>query len=435
MSTKINTFYNPSYAVGSNSKGNVTRNITPDTSNAEIRHEESATVEISSDGMNNYNNSLLKSNGEKRLSSKAQNYLDSLRKQYGDYDFIIADRGDDYRGLLKQSSKEISVVLSSSELERMAKDEKYASEKLNRVSTITNMTQRIMQEEGFVSAFGKNTENGQTLDKIAVSLDDDGTLSLITDYEEITLKMYEKMKEMREQRAEQHKEEGEGGSKSNSVTRRQVDEQLREKGAVGLEVYRDVPRWVGTNDEITGYALDFYQDAREFDISVDIAMGNGSYSSIDSSDVLKKLQDKYDGYKKLISEQYTGEELEQEMLKLNDDYKAIIDNYVVKPMDRAVQNENAINKIKEMFMNMYNRSAERHGKDFANREFMGDLSVFAKPIAENKEELSGLRSMVDQLKSMFDELNDDSHDKAANLFDSLLKGLQSVAGRNRVVAA
>lgn len=218
------------------------------------------------------------------------------------------------------------------------------------------------------------------------------------------------------------------GSKIISATRRQVDEQLRENGAIGLEVYRDVPRWVGTNDEITGYALSFYQDAKIFKQSLD----NRDYSSIDSSDVLRKLQDRYDGYKKSISEQYTGEEQEKEMSKLNDDYKAIIDNYVVKPMDSAVENENAINKMRAKFMKMHTRSAERNGKDFANREFMGDLSVLAKPIAENEKELSGLRSMVDQLKSMFDNLNDDARDKTSNLFHSLLKGLQSVSGRNNI---
>ena len=286
MCTKINTSYNPVYAVNANSKGNTAGNIVPNTSNPAMWQEEPATVEISSDGLKIYNDS-------------------------------------------------------------MAKDLESA--------------------------------NGS-------------------------------------------------GSKIISQTRQQVDEQLRENGAVGLEVYRDVPRWVGTNDEITGYALSLYQDARKFMI----AMDNRDYSSIDSSDVMKKLQDIYDGQKKSISEQYAGEELEQEMSKLNDDYKAIIDNYVVKPMDRAVEHENALNKFRAKFMEMYKRSAERHGKAFANREFMGDLSVLAKPIAENEKELSGLRSMADQLKSMFDDLNDDTRDKTENLFDSLLKGLQSVAGRNNI---
>ena len=61
--------------------------------------------------------------GEDKLSSKAKNYLDNLRKTYGDYDFIVADDGDDRRALLDKSDKEFSVIFSSSELERMASDE------------------------------------------------------------------------------------------------------------------------------------------------------------------------------------------------------------------------------------------------------------------------------------------------------------------------
>lgn len=70
---------------------------------------------------------------EDKLSSKAQKYLETLRKDNADFDFIIADKGDDFRGLVDQSDKEFTVVFSSAELERMASDEKYAREKLSTV--------------------------------------------------------------------------------------------------------------------------------------------------------------------------------------------------------------------------------------------------------------------------------------------------------------
>lgn len=70
---------------------------------------------------------------EDKLSSKAQKYLETLRKDNADFDFIIADKGDDLRGLVDQSDKEFTVVFSSAELERMASDEKYAREKLSTV--------------------------------------------------------------------------------------------------------------------------------------------------------------------------------------------------------------------------------------------------------------------------------------------------------------
>lgn len=70
---------------------------------------------------------------EDKLSSKAQKYLETLRKDNADFDFIIADKGDDFRGLVDQSDKEFTVVFSSAELERMASDEKYAREKSSTV--------------------------------------------------------------------------------------------------------------------------------------------------------------------------------------------------------------------------------------------------------------------------------------------------------------
>lgn len=47
---------------------------------------------------------------EDKLSSKAQKYLETLRKDNADFDFIIADKGDDFRGLVDQSDKEFTVV-------------------------------------------------------------------------------------------------------------------------------------------------------------------------------------------------------------------------------------------------------------------------------------------------------------------------------------
>jgi len=113
---------------------------------------------------------------EDKLSAKAQKYLESLRETYGDYDFIIADDGDDRQALLKQSNKEFSVIFSSAELERMASDEKYAQEKLHAVKTIVEMTDRINQQFGYERAWGKNGTG--IINKIAVSINDDFRLSV-----------------------------------------------------------------------------------------------------------------------------------------------------------------------------------------------------------------------------------------------------------------
>ena len=142
---------------------------------------------------------------EDKLSSKAKNYLDYLRKTYGDYDFIVADAGDDRRALLDKSDKEFSVIFSSSELERMASDEKYASEKMRRVNIIVNMTDKICEQFGYERAWGKGSENDTIINKLAVSINDDGSMSIFAELEKMSEKQKDYIEKLREKRSEEKK--------------------------------------------------------------------------------------------------------------------------------------------------------------------------------------------------------------------------------------
>lgn len=142
---------------------------------------------------------------ENKLSSKAKNYLDNLRKTYGDYDFIVADEGDDRSALLDKSNKEYSVIFSSSELERMATDEKYASEKMRRVNTIVEMTDRICEQFGYERAWGKDGANDTIINKLAVSINDDGSMSIFAELEKMSEKQKDYIEKLRGKRAEEKK--------------------------------------------------------------------------------------------------------------------------------------------------------------------------------------------------------------------------------------
>ena len=142
---------------------------------------------------------------ENKLSSKAKNYLDNLRKTYGDYDFIVADEGDDRSALLDKSNKEYSVIFSNSELERMASDEKYASEKMRRVNTIVDMTDRICEQFGYERAWGKDGANDTIINKLAVSINDDGSMSIFAELEKMSEKQKDYIEKLREKRAEEKK--------------------------------------------------------------------------------------------------------------------------------------------------------------------------------------------------------------------------------------
>lgn len=141
---------------------------------------------------------------ESKLSSKAQDFLKTLRSKYGDYDFLIGNSTDDLKTLSKSGSKEFSVIFSSAELERMANDEKYAEEKLQGVEGAVKMAKRIAEENGFTSAFGKDSENG-TINKISIAVGDDGSTKIFAELEKTSDKQKERIEKNREKRSEDKK--------------------------------------------------------------------------------------------------------------------------------------------------------------------------------------------------------------------------------------
>ena len=101
---------------------------------------------------------------EDKLSKNAQNYLSDLRSKYGNYDFIVANDTDDKKGLVKQSTNDVSVVFSTSEIERMSRDGKYAAEKLKNVETAVRGGNRIAEE------YGATYEKGSVINSSTYSI-------------------------------------------------------------------------------------------------------------------------------------------------------------------------------------------------------------------------------------------------------------------------
>ncbi len=119
-----------------------------------------------------------------QLSNRAQAFLEKLRKTYDNMDFMVADfdKGDNAKEILSHSTKEISVLFSSEELEKMASDEKYAKEYMNRVNGAVRMSEQINQQFGFTSAFGNTPDKGK-ITKIGISFSKDGIMSIFAELE------------------------------------------------------------------------------------------------------------------------------------------------------------------------------------------------------------------------------------------------------------
>lgn len=123
---------------------------------------------------------------ETNLSDKAKAYLEKLKKNYGDYNFIVADSDDEMQGQLKQSDKEFSVIFSSEELEKMAADESYAKEKTQGMEKAVELSKAIAERLGINRALGQELKGGATLEHVAISFNEDKSLSIFAQLEQLS---------------------------------------------------------------------------------------------------------------------------------------------------------------------------------------------------------------------------------------------------------
>ena len=146
--------------------------------------------------------------GEAGLSKGAQALLEKLRKSYGDMDFMVADfdKGDNAKDILLRGTKEVSVIFSSSELEKMASDEKYEKEYMERVQGALRMSEQINREFGFTSAFGEKSGNSE-INKIGISFNSDGTTSFFAELEKSSARQREHIEKVREEKRAARKEQ------------------------------------------------------------------------------------------------------------------------------------------------------------------------------------------------------------------------------------
>ena len=146
--------------------------------------------------------------GEAGLSKEAQALLEKLRKSYSDMDFMVADfdKGDNAKDILSRGTKEVSVIFSSSELEKMASDEKYEKEYMERVQGALRMSEQINREFGFTSAFGEKSGSSE-INKIGISFNSDGTTSFFAELEKSSARQREHIEKAREEKRAARKEQ------------------------------------------------------------------------------------------------------------------------------------------------------------------------------------------------------------------------------------
>lgn len=168
-------------------------------------------------------------NSQPKLSAKAQKLLEKLRRTYGNMDFMVADfkNAAEAKALLSRSTKEVSVLFSVEELEKMASDEKYEKEYMERVQGALRMSDEINRKYGFESAFGKDGIQSK-ITQIGISFHSDGTASFFAELEKVSANQRERIEKAQEEKRAQRRED----AKHTSVQADSIEELLKKIQAV-----------------------------------------------------------------------------------------------------------------------------------------------------------------------------------------------------------
>lgn len=121
-----------------------------------------------------------------KLSSKAQKLLEKLSAQYGNINFMVGDSRN-ARELMRNSGKEYSVLFTAEEIEKMASDDSYKEEMLNKAERLIDFSNRINEKYGFTSIANNSGNNaggnafGSMVSKYGLAVDSDGTVTFFAE--------------------------------------------------------------------------------------------------------------------------------------------------------------------------------------------------------------------------------------------------------------
>ena len=139
-----------------------------------------------------------------QLSDKAKALLQELKKQYGNMDFFVADYDteEEAASYLSRGTKEFSVLIDTEELERMAEDEEVKNQNLalldEAVGKLGDMKEQL-----------KETENGDQVIQLGVTIGKDGEVSYFAELEKVSERQKDFIEKMRADKKEAAKDAAE----------------------------------------------------------------------------------------------------------------------------------------------------------------------------------------------------------------------------------
>ncbi len=165
---------------------------------------------------------------EVQLSDRAKALLEELKSKYGNMDFFVADYSteEEAQSYLSRGTKEYSVLIDPATLEAMAADEetknKYTGMIDEATSKLAEMKDQLAEDDG--------TE----VKRIGITINDDGTMSMFAELEQISERRREAMAKEREARkAEAEAAEKKAAEKKDAEKQEEVHGKDSEKANVG----------------------------------------------------------------------------------------------------------------------------------------------------------------------------------------------------------
>lgn len=132
-----------------------------------------------------------------QLSDKAKALLQDLKKQYGNMDFFVADYDteEEASSYLSRGTKEYSVLIDPEELERMANDEEVKNQNLA-------LLDEAVGKLGDLKDQLKETENGDQVIQMGVTIGKDGEISYFAELEKVSERQKEFVDKIRAEKKE-----------------------------------------------------------------------------------------------------------------------------------------------------------------------------------------------------------------------------------------
>lgn len=131
---------------------------------------------------------------EVQLSDKAKALLAELKEKYGNMDFFVADFSTDEeaQSYLSRGTKEFSVLIDPATLEAMAEDEETKTKYTDMIDKATSQLAEIKDQ--------LEEDEGTEVKRIGITINDDGTMSMFAELEQISERRREAIAKAKEAR-------------------------------------------------------------------------------------------------------------------------------------------------------------------------------------------------------------------------------------------